>query len=259
MPIAKEKLPISFKALPVRLAELSENLFQEALPSVAILSLTTIDRITDQELNNWLDKKEIQQLTTYTHNKRNREWLGGRICAKEGLHIFLRQREKMEHIPHYPQCRVRNEESGRPYFAALAGGNFSLPELSITHSKGLAAALISPSHCGIDIQYASEKLPRVKKRFCTPDEEQLLQDALPQLSVLSQLTVLWAAKEAVKKMLSPGGIPGFHELNLQQLTPQETNNAALYFSRTTNPGPLFPVAAGILNKEYALALCCQTE
>ena len=256
MPIANEKSSIKFKALPAELAELSDKLFRNLLPSTAILSLTPMEQITEQDIRNWLHKKERKQLATYTHAKRNREWLGGRICAKEGLRLFFHRQGKATNVPHRSQYRVRNEESGKPCFANLTGSSFSLPELSITHSNGLAAALTCLSHCGIDVQYSSEKLLRVKERFCTSNEEQLLQDNLPQLTDISQLTLLWAGKEAVKKMLSPGGIPGFHELNLQQLTTQNTNSAILHFSRTDRHETLFPVAAGIMDKEYGLALCC---
>ncbi len=258
MPIANKKPSISFKALPAELAELSENLFPNLLSSVAILPLTSIDKMTGQDIRNWLHKKESEQLATYTYAKRNREWLGGRICAKEGLRLFLHRQQKVENVRPFSQYRVRNEESGRPCFADLTSSNFSLPELSITHSNGLAAALTCLSHCGIDVQYSSEKLLRVKERFCTPDEEQLLQNYMPQLTEISQLTLLWAGKEAVKKMLSPGGIPGFHELNLQQLTLQNENSAVLHFTRTDRHETLFPVAAGIMDNEYGLALCCQT-
>ena len=259
MPIAHEKSPISFKALPEELAALSENLFPNLLSSVAILPLTTIDKMTGQDIRNWLHKKESEQLATYTYAKRNREWLGGRICAKEGLRLFLHRQKKVTTVLPFSQYRVRNEESGRPCFADSTSSTFPLPQLSITHSNGLAAALTSLSHCGIDIQYSSEKLLRVKERFCTPDEAQLLQDCMPQLTEISQLTMLWAGKEAVKKMLSHEGIPGFHELNLQQLTPQNENSAVLHFSRTDRHETLSPVAAGILGNEYALTLCCHNS
>jgi 4'-phosphopantetheinyl transferase EntD len=259
MSIANKKSTILFKSLPAELTELSENLFPKSLSATAILQLAAIDRITEQDLNNWLHKKEIKQLTSYTHPKRNREWLGGRICAKEGLCSFFRQYKKNERTPQYPQHRVTNEESGRPCFVGGVPKDFLFPELSITHSQEFAAAMISSTHCGIDIQYSSEKLLRVKERFCTPDEEQLLQDSTLQHSVLIQLTLLWAGKEALKKMLSPGGIPGFHELNLQQVIPKDTDNAVLYFSRTDYPEIFYPVAAGILDNIYGIALCCQNN
>ncbi len=259
MSITAEPLPVIFQPLPAELAGLTGNLFRKSLPSAVILELTTIDRITEQELCNWLHPKERQQLAEYTHGKRNREWRGGRICAKEGLRLFLQQRKEGADASQYSKSRVKNEASGRPCFADIAAETSSLPQLSITHSKEFAAALVSPAHCGIDIQYSSEKLQRVKERFSTPNEEQLLKNALPRLSHQLQLTLLWCGKEAVKKMLSPEGIPGFHELLLEQLTPQTDNSVVLHFSRTTDPGNSFAAAAGTLNKEYGIALCCRTE
>ncbi len=246
-----------FKALPAGLTELTEKLFPKQWPIAVILSLTAVDQMNAHERNTWLHKTEEQQFTAYTHAKRSREWLGGRICAKEGLQTVLNRKKQMSASPTPVQCRVASEKSGRPYFAAIPGNSIFLPELSITHSNALAAALISPGQCGIDIQYSSKKLQRVQERFCTPDEEILLRKFLPHHSFIFQLTLLWSGKEAVKKMLSTDGIPGFHELKLRQITPQANNNATLDFSLDARPGTLFSVAAGKLDKDYALALCCR--
>ena len=249
------RLPIYLKAPPARLIELSENLFPERTVSITILPLEQITFLKEQGLNDFLHSQELEKLNTLTHAKRNREWLGGRICAKEGLSLYLQKRTAQGQSPSHLDYMVKNEDSGRPFFAHAGRYSSSLPELSITHSRDFAAALITSSQCGIDLQYSSEKLERVRERFCSDAEGQLLQRSMARLSSLSQLTLLWSGKEAVKKMLSPEGIPGFHELILRQITPQGGETVVLHFSKTSEPEIIFQVAAGMVDHDYWLALC----
>jgi phosphopantetheinyl transferase len=249
----KEKQPILFESLPGGISNLGNTLFPNSLLSVVILPLTYISTQTKQ----WLHEKELIKLSGFSFEKRHREWLGGRICSKQGLHTFLQQQDSFQFIPEHQQYRVASEESGKPYFTGLNEIDFLFPELSISHSKDFATALISKTRCGIDIQYPADNLYRVKEKFSTETEEVLLQQALPELSTLQQLILLWTGKEAVKKMLSPRGIPGFHELVLQKIISHGTPTAILNFS---TPGEnIFSVAASILNTGYGIALCCENR
>ena len=258
MPLSQEKQTVIFTSLPVGLSSLANTLFPDSVPIAVILSLTHINKQTPHTLPHWLHEEELTQLAEFSYEKRHREWLGGRICAKQGLRIYLRQQGRPRYLPRHHQCRVASKESGRPYFSQLEDIDFSFPELSISHSRDYATAMISPSHCGIDIQYPAENLPRVKEHFITDKEEQLIHESLPQLSTLAQLALIWAGKEAVKKMLSPTGMPGFHELTLHRISPQNATDAILYFSGSDEYRKTFPVAAGIQNSGYSLAFCCQT-
>lgn len=204
----------------------------------------------------WLHEKEMIQLAGYGYPKRRQEWLAGRICAKQTLRAFLRHSPKTPLLPKHSQCRVASEESGRPYFAQLPGIAFPFPELSITHSKSFAAALVSTNRCGIDIQYPGEGLVRVKEHFCSEAEEQQMEQSLPHLPLLSRLALLWTGKEAIKKMLSPTGIPGFHEIELCGITDTHDTDTLLHFSTATVQQSILPVTAGILNNGYGMALCC---
>ncbi len=257
MQTTRKEQVVSFESIPMGLSDLTCTLFPNSLASVVIMPLDNLEQQTKHTLHHWLHKKELTRLAEFIHKKRHREWLGGRICSKHALHIFLCQQSEQAFLPEHHQSSVVATESGRPYFAKLKGVNFSFPQLSISHSRDFATAMISHTHCGIDIQFPSENLHRVKEKFCTDEENQLLQKSLPHLSPLSQLTLLWSGKEAVQKMLSPTGIPGFQELTLRKLSPQGSSKAILYFSRTNEQNSIFPVASKILNTTYALALCCQ--
>jgi len=99
MPHSQKNCLISFTSLPATLSSLANTLYQGSIPIVIILPLTDIDNQTQQTLAHWLHPKECTQLNNFKYEKRHREWLGGRICAKQGLRTFLQQQEK----PHSPR------------------------------------------------------------------------------------------------------------------------------------------------------------
>ncbi len=244
-----------FDIIPQHLLALSHRLFPSSIPTAVILPLIDLEHET-APLDQWLHEKELAQLAGYVYPKRRREWLAGRICAKQALRTFFQHSSKPPLIPEHNLCRVASEESGQPYFGQLPGISSPPPNLSITHSKSLAAALVCATHCGIDIQYPSEGLQRVKERFCTEEEEQRLQQSLPHLPQLSRLALLWTGKEAVKKMVSPAGIPGFQEIKLCNITDTDNTDTLLHFSIATVQSTSLPVVAGLLSNGYGMALCC---
>jgi phosphopantetheinyl transferase len=244
-----------FDSVPLRLLRLCEEVFPNSEISVAILPLSRLESQHTTTLQPWLHSKEISQHRNFSLEKRSREWLGGRICAKQSANNFFLDTKNPLFPPEFQQYRVQSEESGRPYFSTNYNLDFRFPELSISHSKGYATAMSSICFCGIDIQYTASTLSRVQEKFCTPHESRILEEQLPKLSPISRLTSLWSAKEAAKKMLSPGGIPGFHELKLYALHDHGENNYVLSFS-TTNGTPSLQVATTMFNKNYALAICC---
>lgn len=258
MPPSQAAQTLPFTPLPDSLSILADTLFPQSLATVITLSLSHLSHQTTATLAHWLHEHELTRLSEFKFEKRHREWLGGRICAKQTLYLFLQQAGKSSSYPQHHQYRVASEESGRPYFPQLDDVDFSLPRLSISHSKEYATALISRSHCGIDIQYPAESLERVKKQFTNANEEQLILQSLPKLQPIARLAMIWTGKEAIKKMLSPTGMPGFHQLRLTKIIQHKRTDAVLYFTETDKYHTTFPVVAGILSTGYSLALCCQT-
>ena len=160
MVITAKATELIFETLPLSLLALAENLYQDFQHSAALLPLHTIEQQTaTNTIQKWLHRDEQQQLTKFKFEKRYREWLGGRLCAKQSLRMFLRSNsQRSAFIPEHAQCCIQAEVSGKPYFNATDGINFDFPELSISHSKEYAAAMISSSPCGIDIQFSEENL-----------------------------------------------------------------------------------------------------
>ncbi len=257
LPIAQANKLI-FSSAPLGFLALCKDVFPGAALSLAILPLNGLKPLQPATRNTWLCDDELTQLKKFSLEKRSCEWLGGRICAKQSVNIFYHNTEKPATCPKHSHYLVQSDENGRPFFSPAKSLDLILPELSISHSKAYAAAMSSVGYCGIDIQYCAKTLGRVQEKFCTSLEEQILQKTLPELSSLNRLTQLWSAKEAAKKMLSPSGIPGFHELVLLKVTKRNNANNLLFLSRPGSTSFL-QVVTGMFIKDYALAICCTTS
>lgn len=155
----------------------------------------------------WLRGEELGQWREFANEKRRREWLAGRIAAKRAVGELSGRAEDG-----WPDLAIGREEDGRP---CLAGGDASL-FLSISHSGGLAAALAADLPCGLDIQEPSPKLLRARGKFSSPAEEAIIQTALtgPALAEIERLALLWAAKEAIRKLVRVSPLLGLGEIRL---------------------------------------------
>jgi phosphopantetheinyl transferase len=69
--------------------------------------------------------------------------------------------------------------------------------ISISHTKGFAAVLLSPANpVGIDIEYRSERIRKLTSRFLNESERALSGDHPSTVDLL----ICWSAKETVFKM-----------------------------------------------------------
>lgn len=135
----------------------------------------------------WLGEGERERFVGLTSAKRRQEWLGGRLAAKMAAAGLRGEAAAWRSI------EIRVGAGGRPM---VDGG----PHLSISHSGPLAVALAAEKPCGLDVQQLTSGLLRVRSRYAAPEEEALLAGALPVHPLLSRLALLWAAKEAVRKL-----------------------------------------------------------
>ena len=248
-------------------------LFPESLKKV-VLSRAPKKRIgisllpIPQELNGheheiasqWLTRDEQKQMDKYTFAKRKLEWLSGRICAKTAALDLLSNRGEKT-MPSASEFSIQSSPSGRPYLDP-ATFSFASPgiDISISHSHALAIGLAGYGRCGIDIQYVSDTLFKVKHRFCS-DIEAVLLDQLPA-EELTQLGLLWVAKEALRKSFSETRIVGFTELVLTRADVEE-GHYLLYFQPdiegvSYSGSDLLPVICHYSNS-YALAISLQSK
>ena len=114
--------------------------------------------------------------------KRRQEWLAARVLLKELTG---------EATP------IAYRDDGAPY----------LPEknlhISISHTKGFAAVVVS-DRCavGIDIEYLSDRIRKVRDRFLRPEEEAMI-DAGHETE---HLLLCWCAKETLFKLPGQRGV-----------------------------------------------------
>ncbi len=81
------------------------------------------------------------------------------------------------------------DEFGKPH---LHQSDF---QISISHSREIAAAIAAPAHVGIDIQQFVPKIERLIDKFLNPSES----NNLDPIHRLWHLHVYWGAKEALYK------------------------------------------------------------
>ena len=128
-----------------------------------------------------LSPTEKEKLYSFKFIGRRLEWLASRLMLKE-----LNDEEKS--IP------IAKDKFGKPF---IKGSHW---KISIAHTFGYAAAGLGEnlSSLGLDIELISNKAYRVKDKFLSKEE----QDLLKQLNAEEEeiFTLAWCAKEAVYKM-----------------------------------------------------------
>ena len=158
-----------------------------------------------------LHDAEIERYSAFSFLKRKSEYLAGRVAAKFALANFL----ELDDFSQLQDIHISNDQSGRPFaIPPTSCSTLAVPDISISHSKRFGCAIASDRYCGVDIQEPQDTLLRVYDKFCRADEEQLLSQCGSIENSIDRLTLLWAAKEAVRKSCSHRFIPGFQELSL---------------------------------------------
>lgn len=162
---------------------------------LALLDLTVLaEKIADLPLASLLSPEEQALFAALTFPKRRREWLGGRLAGKFAV-LGL-------DAPPVPLAglSILPAPHGAPLLSCPTLPTWRLPALSISHSDRYVVALAARTgHCGIDLQQITGQTERVADRFAEPAELQLLRKRLPDLDETQRLTLLWTAKEALKK------------------------------------------------------------
>ncbi len=159
----------------------------------------------------------------FSYMKRRREWLGGRLAAKAALLNWPEQPQSVtgsgQTVKQMQQITILPDEHGRPQVDRTDGNAVETDSLaiSITHSSRFAAALAVPGQaCGIDLQETSPKLPGLTDRFTSAQELELLADSQPD--EITGLTMLWSAKEAVKKSILHDQPSIFSGIRVEQIS-----------------------------------------
>ena len=147
--------------------------------------------------------------------------------SAEELLSFLEKKE--EYLPFLAQCRsegrkverlavrvllktlvgyealVAYHPNGAPY---IPGSSYNI---SISHTKGYAAVLLTEkeSPAGIDIEYISARILKIRDRFLSEEENRIDSD-----NEVNHLLIYWCAKETAFKMIGQEGIDSREHLHV---------------------------------------------
>ncbi|MCP9236226.1 4'-phosphopantetheinyl transferase superfamily protein [Lewinella sp. JB7] len=120
--------------------------------------------------------REIEQIERIRGAERRREFLAARLL----LHHMSGRSVRAELI---------KDTDGKPHL------DDSLFFVSISHTVGYSAAIAHPRPCGVDVQRIVPRIRRLARKFVNVEESVHLQ----QEYELTQLHLIWAAKEAMYK------------------------------------------------------------
>ena len=143
---------------------------------------------------------------------RKSEWLAVRLLLKE-----LSGTETV----------VSYRDNGAPFLPDSA------LHISISHTKGFAAILLSSDKpVGIDIEYCSERVRRIKSRFLSEQELKLLGNS-PKTN---ELLVCWCAKETAFKMTEQKTADMQNDIHIINFKPaQDSNHGTITIKESLTP------------------------
>jgi len=125
---------------------------------------------------NKLNLTDIELNTVHSYREhRQKEWFCSRYLIKS--------------IVDDSNCKIIKDNFGKPILKS------SNCHISISHSKNKAAAIISNTPVGIDIQKKEDKIYRIHKKFIS--EQEITQ--LDQNNIESAYHIFWGAKECMYK------------------------------------------------------------
>ncbi|MDH3348035.1 MAG: 4'-phosphopantetheinyl transferase superfamily protein [Desulfobulbaceae bacterium] len=131
------------------------------------------------------------------HPKRKKHWLGGRTALKHALLSLMGHNMPLENTG-FTSLSILPDNNGRPTLTWPF--HQPIPSVSISHSGRYGVAMAAhTTTCGIDIQLTTPRIFNVRERLLSSEEWALLQASLTMHEDQEKLTIIWAAKEAVKK------------------------------------------------------------
>ncbi len=198
-------------------------------------SLLVISAEDSVESRASFDSDELLLAGSFRVEKRRAEWFSSRLAAK-----MLACTQSLATGP----LDVRVVMHGRRPLL-MVGGSVANANLSISHSHGLAAAVVDTRRVGVDIEKKRVIAPRAT-RFYLHDEEL----ASAQASKTdTPLIHLWAAKEAAWKISNP---PTVRFIRITILESSEQGMKLRY--ATDADSDAGEISTFVTNGDYAVAI-----
>ncbi|MEP7264099.1 MAG: 4'-phosphopantetheinyl transferase superfamily protein [Bacteroidota bacterium] len=154
-----------------------------------------------------IDRSDLTREEHFKSEKRNFEWL----ATRNMLAVIVDEKAGIE----YDDC-------GKPHLINFPG------HLSISHSWPYVCIFYHPEKAaGVDIELMNDRILKIRKKFVNDSEELWLKD----VEEIKGLFLIWAAKEAVFKMLGGGGILFKEHLELKQVDLSIKGKATICFMK----------------------------
>jgi 4'-phosphopantetheinyl transferase len=151
-----------------------------------------------------LSAQESAKLASLHVKKRRRDWLLGRLTAKQLIQTVLADVE--EALVRLNHIQIDNDPDGAPFAALLHNGLFErLPwSLSISHSNSAAYCAVHPTAVvGADMERIETREWNFVRSYFSPAEIALVERTpIEERDLL--VTAIWSGKEAVLKVLREG-------------------------------------------------------
>ncbi|MFF4160942.1 beta-ketoacyl synthase N-terminal-like domain-containing protein [Streptomyces sp. NPDC001678] len=183
--------------------------------------------------------------------RRRRQWLLGRIAAKDAVRHHLWQHGAGPVFP--AEIRVRNDTAGRPHPEGVHGRELPPLGLSLAHCQEAAVALVRPAGAapvGIDIEEITERPAATRDAVLAEDEQELFERLGGGPRALSRI---WAAKEAAAKAEGTGlrGRPRDFRVRVDEggrstVRAPSGRSHSVSFAETANP-------SGLPSRRYVVA------
>ncbi len=175
------------------LSELSVS--QPIPPNVVIFE----DRYDTAILRDYLSRRYLTAAERETYEsqspRRRRQWLSGRIAAKDAVLTYLRRERGLKSV--FPQeLRIENDARGAPHIQPNVTDSVPLSlHISLTHKGNLAAAIVGEAPVGIDIERIEVRDEGFITMAFTAHERLLLRGE----DDATAYTRGWVAKEVIAK------------------------------------------------------------
>jgi 4'-phosphopantetheinyl transferase len=136
--------------------------------------------------------------------------------GKNSKEYFLAVRKLLENED--PELTINYDLKGKPFLNKQKG-------ISISHSNEMVAIGISNEiDFGIDIQYKTDKIFKIKNKFLSKNESKFLD----KTNDLEFLIKLWSAKESIFKALDKEGVSFLDDLEMDTVNGKDLFRAGYY-------------------------------
>ena len=164
------------------------------------------------DTNIYLSHTEEQQMRSFATVQRKISYLAGRICAKEALVHYCGNRHE------YVEFEI--EKGIFDYPIVVSPALCPNLQVSISHCQDLSTAIAFHENypIGIDIEKITPNITNLRDEWITRSEQNMAGGLAGESAVF--FTAIWAAKEALSKILKTGLLIPFRFLEIETIVSQ---------------------------------------